>query len=158
MDFMFEGTPPEELAKLLEMMPELRIAPSPLVGVVPVAQVEAVNGLTIEMLALEVREAGAFASWRALADRSFGFLQPHVSITDDLGTEYRALAGNGGGNERSWAGEIAMTPAPPAGAILTIVVDGFGPDERIPLLGRVPPAPVTGPWRFAIETRDIRRR
>src|SRR6185437_7426539 len=132
MDFMFEGTPAEELAKLLEMMPELKIAPSPLVGVVSVAQVQGVNGVTIEVLSLEVREAGAFAFWRALADRNIGFLQPRVSITDDRGTQYHVVAGNGGGNERSWAGEIAMTPAPPTGATVTIVVDGFGPDERIP--------------------------
>jgi hypothetical protein len=67
MDFQLEGVPPEELARLLEMVPQVAIPPSQLVGVVAVAQVAEASGVAVEMLAIEVREAGALACEAFLA-------------------------------------------------------------------------------------------
>ena len=102
MDFRPEGIPPEEFARLLEIVPQLAIPPSRLVGVVAVAQIAEVAGVTVELLAIEVREGGALITWRARADRAVGLLIPRVSVTDDQGTKYRALGESGGGDERSW--------------------------------------------------------
>jgi hypothetical protein len=153
-----EGLPPEDLERLLREMPELAIAPSPLVGVVAVSGVIEIAGLSVEVLSLEVRQAGALIHWRSRADRSIGFLAPQVSITDDRGTKYRALEANGGGDERSWSGQIAIVPAPPDDAMLSVLIDAFGADPRMRMPGWIPGEPGPGPWRFAIDTRDIRRR
>jgi hypothetical protein len=153
-----EGIPPEELERLLKEMPELAIAPSPLVGVVAVAGVVEIAGLSVEVLSLELRQAGALIHWRCRADRSIGYLVPRASITDQNGTKYRTSEANGGGDERSWSGEIALVPAPPEDAMLSLVIEAFGADTRMRMPGWVRGEPVAGPWTFAIDTRDIRRR
>ena len=158
MDFQLEGVPPEELARLLEMVPQLAIPPSQLVGVVAVAHLAEASGVTVEMLAIGVREAGALITWRARADRRVGILIPRVSITDDQLTEYRAFGDRGGGDERSWSGEIALIPAPPPGVTLHIEIETLGANERMPMPGWTPNGPVSGPWRFTVPTRDIQRR
>ena len=153
-----EGIPPEDLERLLREMPELAIAPSSLVGVVAVSRVVELAGLSVEILSLEVRQAGALIHWRCRADQSIGFLAPQVSITDDRATRYRTLEAGGGGDDRSWSGQIAVVPAPPDDAMLSIVIEAFGADPRMRMPGWVPGEPVPGPWRFAIDTRDITRR
>jgi hypothetical protein len=158
MDYQPEGMPQEDLARLLEVVPQLGISPSRLVGVVAVAQVAEASGVTMEMIAIEVREAGALITWRARADRSIGILVPRVSITDDQKTEYRAFGDSGGGDERSWSGEIALMPPPPPGVTLTIEIESLGANERMRMPGWTPNDPVSGPWRFTVPTRDIQRR
>jgi len=158
MDFQLDGVPPEELARLLERVPQLAIAPSRLVGVVAIAQVAEASGVTVEMLAIEVREAGALITWRARADRNVGILIPRLSITDDQNTEYRAFGESGCGDERSWSGEIAVIPPPPSGVTLQIEIETLGANERMHMLGRTPNEPVVGPWHFTVPTRDIAAR
>jgi hypothetical protein len=158
MDFKLEGVPPEEMARLLEMVPQLAIPPSRLVGVVAVAQVSEAAGVTVEVLAIEVREAGALITWRARADRSVGILIPRVSITDDQNTDYRTFGDSGGGDGRSWSGEIALIPSPPRGVTLQIEIESLGANERMGMPGWMPNEPVSGPWRFKVPTRDLRER
>ena len=158
MDFRPEGIPPEDLARLLEMVPQLAIPPSRLVGVVAVSQVAEVAGVTVELLAIEVREGGALITWRARADRAVGLLIPRVSITDDQGTEYRAFGESGGGDERCWSGEIAVIPPPPPGVTLTVDIASLGANEQMRMPGWMPMEPVSGPWTFTVPTRDIARR
>jgi hypothetical protein len=146
MNFDMEGMPPEAHKRLLEEMPEVGIAPSKLVGVIAVSKVVDAAGVTVEVLSVEVREAGALVHWRCRADRSIGLLMPKVSITDDRATTYRVGTAGGGGDERLWAGEIAVIPAPPSDAMLSIVIESFGADLRMRMPGWVPGEPVTGPW------------
>jgi hypothetical protein len=153
-----EGIPPEALKRLLEQMPELAIGPSRLVGVVAVGRVVETNGVTVEILSVEIREAGALVHWRSRADRTIGLLVPTVSISDDRGTEYRASTAHGGGDERSWVGDIAITPPPERGAVLSIGIETFGVDPRMRMPGWVPGEPVDGPWLFTVDTGDIRPR
>jgi hypothetical protein len=153
-----EGIPPDALRRLLEEMPELAIAPSGLRGVVAVGAVSEVAGIAVEMLSLEVRELGALLHWRCRADRASGFLMPDVSVADDRATQYRLSHAHGGGDERHWAGEIAITPPPPAGAMLSITIKSFGVDPRMRMPGWVPGEPVEGPWDFRIDTSNLRPR
>lgn len=158
MQFQPDGMSPEDLKRLLEAVPQLAIAPSGLVGVIAVAQVAEAAGVTIELLAIEVREAGALVTWRARADRAVGIMIPQVSISDDQGTAYRAFGGSGGGDEHTWSGEIALLPFPPAGVTLDIVIERLGGDEHMRMPGWTPNAPIPGPWRFTVPTHGIKRR
>jgi hypothetical protein len=123
---------------------------SPLVREVAIGhQVEA-DGVRVELIALEVREAGAVLYWRAFAtkDRILGLAV--IEVRDDLGGEYRVFLGGGGGGERAWSGESNVVPAPTAGAsILRVKVTGFeGFPPSFPGTAQV----VTneGPWVFEI--------
>jgi hypothetical protein len=158
MDFQMDGLPPEVLQRLLDDMPALAVAPSPLVGVIPVAKVVDASGISVEVLSVEVREAGAFIHWRCRADGAVGFLMPSASVTDDQSSHYRVSTANGGGDDRSWAGEIAITPAPPVDANLSIAFTSFGADPQMKMPGWIAGSPVLGPWTFDVPTRDIRRR
>jgi len=153
-----DGLPPDALRRLVEEMPGLAIAPSGLVGVVAVSKVVEDAGVAVEVLSVEVREAGALLHWRSRANRSIGFFLAAVSITDDRGTAYQTSTASGGGDERSWAGEMAVIPAPPDDAMLTIVITSFGADPDLRMPGWTPLEPVEGHWKFVVDTRDIRRR
>jgi hypothetical protein len=158
LDFDLEGMPEEARNKLFAMMPELLIAPSPLHGVVAVAQVAETGGITVELLSIEVREAGALLHWRARSDQPIGFLMPQVSASDQHSTPYRVLPADGGGDERSWAGSLALLPTPPSLAMLSVVFESFGADERMRMPGYVPREPIVGPWQFSVDTSDIAER
>ena len=149
---------PEEVRRrFMEMVPQAEIAPSPLVGVIAIAQVEERNGITVELLSMEVREAGALLHWRARFEQGIGFLMPHVSMTDERSTAYRLLLGEGGGGDHSWAGSLAVLPGPPSLATLAIVFESFGADDRIRMPGYIAQEPILGPWEFTVATRDIRQ-
>jgi hypothetical protein len=158
LNFDFEGMPEEVRRRLMDMVPQMEIAPSPLVGVIAIAQVAERHGITVELLSIEVREAGALLHWRARFDHGVGYLAPHVSMTDERSTAYRVLPAEGGGDDHSWAGSLAVLPGPPPLATLAIVFENFGADERMRMPGYVPQEPIAGPWEFSVETRDIRRR
>jgi hypothetical protein len=112
------------------------------------------EGIQVEMLSVEVREAGALIHWRCRADRPVGLLVPRVSVSDDRGTGYRVSSASGGGDSQSWAGEIALTPAPPADASLSVTFESFGTDPGMAIPGWTPPQPVEGTWRFSVSTSD----
>ena len=135
----------------MEEMPWLSIVPSPLVRVIPIGQTVEAAGVTVELLAIEVRERGAVLYWRARADRELPLQVAEVSVVDDHGTAYRVDPGGGGGNFRSWEGQTFARPAPPADARLTIVLDTFRQDPRTLMTGGPPMGPVHGPWRFDVE-------
>lgn len=158
MDFHMQGMPPEAIQRLLEEMPNLAIEASGLVGVVAIAQVVEAEGVQVEVLSVEVREAGALIHWRCRAGRPVGFLVPRVAVSDDRGTAYRVASASGGGDAQSWAGEIALTPAPPADVSLSVTFESFGADPGMAMPGWTPPHPVEGTWQFSLSTRVIRRR
>ena len=159
MDFSnLEGMPDEVRRRLMDMVPQMEIAPSALVGVIAVAQVAEGNGVSVELLSIEVREAGALIHWRDRFDKGGGPLMPRVSMTDDRSTAYRVLLADGGGDEHSWAGSLAVVPSPTASSKLVIEFESFGADERMRMPGYIPQEPMFGPWRFAIDASDIRKR
>jgi hypothetical protein len=149
---MTHGDPmsPEE-AKLIELAGNfVEVHLSPLVRVVAIGQQVEADGVRVELIALEVREAGAVLYWRAFAtkDRILGLAV--IEVSDDLGGEYRVFLGGGGGGERAWSGETNVVPAPTAGAsILRVKVTGF---EGFPpgFPGTAQVVTNEGPWVFEI--------
>lgn len=151
MDFVPDSVPPEQWARILEDMPWLDIPSTPLVGVVGVGTTAEAQGVTVELLAIEIREGGAVVHWRARASREVGLLMPDVTVADDRSTNYRVAPAQGGGGGRDWSGETMFLPAPPTDATLTIEVSSFGPPFGMPPMpGYTPLPPVAGPWRFEV--------
>jgi len=150
---MMHGDPMSaEEAELLELAEYLiNVHLSPLVRVVAIGQQVEADGIRVELIALEVREAGAVLYWRAFAtdDRILGLAV--IEVSDDIGGEYRVFLGGGGGGERAWNGETNVVPAPTTGAsMLRVQVTGF---EGFPPSGFPGAAQVRaneGPWVFEI--------
>jgi hypothetical protein len=146
-----EGVPPEEWAKLLEAMPALTVPSSPLVRVIAVGLSVTASHVMVDLIAIEVREAGAVIYWRALAARDTPMLMADVAVSDDQGTKYTVAPSEGGGGEREWHGQTTILPPPPPGAKLAVVVESFGPPPFGAMPGYIAKEPVRGPWRFEVD-------
>jgi hypothetical protein len=127
------------------------IPASPLVQVVGVGRTADAAGITVELLAIEVREEGAIVHWRARSASYPMLLSADVSISDNTGTAYRVISGGGGGGGGAWEGTTFVQPSPPPGARLRITLLSFGPDDDRPLLPGLPTERVFGPWAFDVE-------
>jgi hypothetical protein len=154
---------PEAVAFFAAQMRNLElsslIALSPLVRVVPVGAAVANHGVTVELLALEIREAGVRAWLRfAPTDQdSPDVVRPGHPVIEahdrdgtnyEVGVELRARAG--------LAGEVEalLVPRPPAGiAELMLAVTRFVAPPFPPPPVPQPPfqRPIDGPWAFAIQ-------
>jgi hypothetical protein len=150
LDFLPESIPPEHWAKLLDEMPGLAIPSSPLIRVVAIGQSVETQGVTVDLIAMEVRQAGAVLYWRALASRDVPMLMADVSLSDDQGTSYRVMPAGSGSGGHEWQGQTYVVPAPPTNANLAIVLDSFGPHGQMPMPGYIAMDPVRGPWRFEV--------
>lgn len=148
-----DGLTPEVIKRLIEdrrqFVDEQKIDRSSLVRVLGIAETVETEGIRVELIALEIRAAGAVLYWKAHS-RDQGILGPaDLAMTDDAGTKYQVLATAGSGGEQSWNGQYTVSPAPPAGRRLQIDVrkfEGFG--ERFP--GAPRSGPVDGLWRFDV--------
>ncbi|MBI3750176.1 MAG: hypothetical protein HY263_00755 [Chloroflexi bacterium] len=107
--------------------------------------------LTVDLLAVEVREQGAVIYWRARSAREAILLSADVSVVDDRGTSYHVIPGGGSGNAEAWEGQTHLLPVPPVGARLTITLTSFGPSDHMPLPMRVPTDRIFGPWLFEVQ-------
>ena len=149
---MMHGDPMSaEDAELIELAEYfVNVHTSRLVRVVAIGKQVEADGIRVELIALEVREAGAVLYWRAFAavDGILGLAV--IEVSDDLGGEYRVFLGGGGGGERAWNGETNVVPAPMTGAsILRVNVTGF---EGLPpgFPGAAQVRSNEGPWVFEI--------
>jgi hypothetical protein len=135
------------------------IPQSALVQVVGIGRTVVAAELTVDLLAMEIREQGAVIYWRARSTREGLLLSADVSISDDLGTAYHVIQGGGGGDSHAWEGQTLVLPSPPAAAHLTITLKSFGPSDHMPPLPHLPAERVPGPWRFEVSMppRDIGR-
>jgi hypothetical protein len=105
-------------------------------------------GVTVELIALEIRDAGAILYWRARPDLERPLGEPQLALRDDAGTDYVIRSIGGTGNERETKGEILITPAPPGKATLRLEVTGFK-ERRFPWQAAEWP----GSWHFEIALR-----
>lgn len=106
-------------------------------------------GVTIELIALEIRDDGCVATLVAHTRPPTGQVGHFVvlNVSDDAGTAYFASGGSSGsaGSEAS-RHEIRFAPAPPANTrTLTIEIEAFSD----PFLG--PLTELRGPWVFTVE-------
>ncbi len=141
--------PVEEARRTLELSQAYwRVAADPLRRVVGLGQVVTEAGVTVELIALEIRDAGAILYWRARPDLERPLGEPQLAVRDDAGTDYVVRSIGGTGNERETKGEILITPAPPGKATLRLEVTGFK-ERRFPWQAAEWP----GSWHFEIALR-----
>lgn len=120
-----------------------------LIRVIPGGAAAAAGGVTIELIALEIRSSGAVAHLAVAAEPPNGSLGPfaRVAVEDDLGTAYVAAATGGNGSPDRLRFEVRLVPAPPTpAATLHIRVDEFL--DPFPMRSL---APVVGPWTLNVD-------
>jgi hypothetical protein len=137
----------DPVADMRELTEVLAVDLGPIQSIVPALSSVEADGLDIQLLAIELHEAGASLGFDVHARP--GGLPPlpmvAVSVTDDLGTAYRALGQGQGGGPGRQRYEVAIIPAvPDAARHLSVRIDGF----IDPFQGarRMP----TGPWAFEV--------
>jgi hypothetical protein len=118
-----------------------------LVSVVAIGQTVEDQDVRVELIALEVREAGAVLYWRAYPteDRWLGDIR--LDITDARGTEFLTLPMGGGGGGGQWSGTVGIVPAPPDPIGVKLTVRGFDSYMDYPPLPRTQ---IEGTWRFVV--------
>jgi len=117
-------------------------------SIIPVLATSEAAGLELQLLDVELREAGLVLNLDLRAGP--GVLMPpsmaRVAISDEAGTAYRASAQSQGGGPTRIRVLVSAIPAPPAGARnLTVRFEEFV-DPPFPHMGR----PVAGPWTFSV--------
>jgi hypothetical protein len=125
---------------------------SPLDRVIAVGQTIESGGIAVELISLEIRQAGALVSWRARPISDVLLLDADVRVSDAGGTAYTSLAAGHEGSSLHWSGQSFFAPSPPAGTRLTISILSFGPpiDHEVPRgFSR---QHIHGPWQFMVDT------
>jgi len=152
------GEPPiDELERLHEAASSrFELGKSRLTRVVGIGLSEETAGILVELIALEIREAGAILHWRSQVEKIGPLGMALVEVRDDVGTSYEVFPGSWGGGESEMRGETNIMPAPPAGArVLTVNIpsfgiEGFGATATMPGLLGMGMATATGPWQFEV--------
>jgi hypothetical protein len=124
------------------------IAADPLRLVLGIGQIEVDGGVSVELIALEIREGGCLLYWKAhpRPERPLG--EPYGAVSDDAGTTYTFRRANLVATDRETKGEIVIAPAPPAGATsMQVVLRGFSTAAVPAPIGG---GEVRGTWRFEI--------
>jgi hypothetical protein len=130
-----------------------RVDHSGLVRVIPGGAVADTGGVTVELIALEIRAAGAVAHLAAAVEPPNGTLGSfaRVAVEDDVGTAYVAAAMGTGGSPDRMRFEVRFAPPPSTTAtILRVRVDEFVDPYPMRSL-----AAVVGPWTLTV---DLTRR
>jgi hypothetical protein len=123
---------------------------SQLLHVIGVGMVASDQGITIELIAIEIRALGGIVHWRA----EFGNTvhpdagAPEVEVADNLETEYWSLPPSWTADNARSVGATYFRPAPPAGAASSyVVVPRFGLSI---FKSQEPSSGVKGNWTFEI--------
>src|SRR4029079_130525 len=91
---------------------------SPLDRVVAVGQTVASGGITVELISVEIRQAGALVAWRARPINDLLLLDADVRVSDDRGMDYASMAAGHEGSSLHWSGQSFFAPSPLAGTRL----------------------------------------
>jgi Clp amino terminal domain, pathogenicity island component len=121
------------------------VATGPLRHVVGIGMAAADAGVVLELIALEIRDAGSILYWKARADPERPLGQPRLTVRDTAGADYVARPAGASSTEREAKGEILITPAPPQAAVLIVEVTAFE-ERRFPWQAAERP----GSWQFQI--------
>jgi hypothetical protein len=146
-----------EAIDLFERMQELDR--SALVRVLGLGRVIESDGITVEFLALEVREGGGAVTLRAhgreLAPARQMVRWPRMTIADDAGTRYLLAPGGGSGGEDSMQYELRFVPSPPPHVpVLDIAVVEFSSTAwPFDPTGGTEAEPRSAPWHIAVDLR-----
>ena len=120
---------------------------SPLRQVVPIGQLAEDAGVSVELISLEIRDAGCLLHWASHSPGRRPGL-PDLRVRDDVGTPYVAGALGSTREGEDLRGHAVLAPAPPEAARrLQVDVEGFG--TRRPL-GRHAEE-MRGRWSFTVD-------
>jgi Clp amino terminal domain, pathogenicity island component len=126
------------------------IGASPLRRVVGIGQVARDAGVSVELIALEIREAGCVLCWKAHPDQERPLGEPQFAVNDDAGTDYGVRPAGRTGNGREMKGEALVVPEPPEEATtMRVELTGFAA-PRFPPMGS---EDVRGTWHFEFAIR-----
>ena len=144
--------PVDEANRALELSRwYVAIGASPLRRVVGIGQVAADAGVSVELIALEIREAGCVLYWKAHTDAERPLGDPQFVVSDDAKTQYSAHPAGWTGSGREMKGEALVVPGPPDEATtMRVELTGFAA-RRFPPLGS---EDVPGAWRFEFALRS----
>jgi hypothetical protein len=140
---------PLEISEPLRRLQRVRDADAgELVRVLAGGATAAEGGVQLELVALEIRSAGAVAHLVALVHPRHDNLWPFVDavVSDDAATTYVAAGMASGGSPGRMRFELSIKPAPPAAAtVLRLRVESF--------MDPVGTAETTtrGPWEFDVD-------
>ncbi|WP_217912684.1 hypothetical protein [Miltoncostaea marina] len=142
------GEPPEAWGEVPEPFPQaLDLVPSSLREVVPVNQIQSVEGLDIAMVALERHDAGARLRYMCHASDArtrTAMCVLDVAVVDDAGRRYRVAPTEGRPEGNRLEGALVVAPAIPEDVRrLTVTVGTVEADAD---RGRR----ASGPWVFPI--------
>jgi hypothetical protein len=102
------------------------IGASPLERVIGIGQVAVDAGVSVELIALEIRGAGCILYWRAHPDAEGQLGRPRCTVRDDAGTRYEVLPLSWSANGREATGQVLVAPGPPnQSTTMQIEVSGF---------------------------------
>jgi hypothetical protein len=143
--------PVDEATRVLEVSRwYVDIGASPLRRVVGIGQVARDAGVSVELIALEIREAGCVLYWKAHPDRERPLGEPQFVVSDDARTEYGVRPAGWTGNGREMKGEALVVPGPPEEATtMRVELTGFAA-RHFPPMGS---EDVRGAWRFEFAMR-----
>lgn len=132
---------------------------SRLVRVIGVGLTVEAAEISVEFLAVEVREVGGVVTVRASgapvmhSSRAARPASPNLSVSDDVGTRYIVVPGGGGGGEGSMQYDMRFMPSPPAAATrLTLSINDFSPSNWLfDRPATSDPDPGVAPWKVSVE-------
>ena len=137
----------ELLADMREMSEVYTIDLGPIRSILPVLATVEANGLAVQLVAIEVHEAGARMALdvRALPGALPPPSSPQISLTDSVGTQYRASGQGQGGTPNQTRYDIVVVPA----LVLTSGPLMIRIDRFVDLLPGARRA-AAGPWLFTV--------
>src|SRR5450759_746796 len=126
------------------------IGASPLRRVVGIGQVARDAGVLVELIALEIREAGCVLYWKAHPDQERPLGEPQFAVNDDARTDYSVRPAGWTDSGRQIKGEALVVPGPPEEATtMRVELTGFAA-PRFPPMGS---EDVRGTWHFEFAIR-----
>jgi hypothetical protein len=117
-------------------------------SIIPVMTLSEAGGLAVELVDLELREAGValILDVRVMPGTQMPPSMARVSIADDVGTAYRASAQSQGGYNSPIRAFVVAIPAPPSSATkLSIRIEEFL-DPPFPHAAKA----IAGPWVYSV--------
>ena len=152
--------PPGELEALVHNAERLaHIDASPLQRVIGVGKVSVAQGVTVELLAIEVREAGCRGLLRFRTPGEASNLEsfmpmgpPEVTVADDRATRYETGAASMSQSDTGGEAGFNFAPPPPADARRLMITIGRFEGRAAPPGSRIPAhREVPGLWTFEVE-------
>jgi hypothetical protein len=136
---------------------------SPLLGVIGIGRTVEADGISVEFLAVELRELGGSITLRAsgpLIEKSSQTALPpwpSLTVSDERGTRYIIIPRGGGGGGGSIHYDLRFMPAPPPAAeCLTFGINDFASGWPLGPAASMASHPDAARWNVSVELQPLR--